>query len=152
MIETKMDGFHIPRLPFPTNNNNNNNWDLVPFARIKTKRSSWIKKGNGENDNDIENTDVRVDIDYTDFGHTVAEVEIIVTREEDVKSSKEKIKEIIARINGNDEGKSSSQYDNDTPTLGKLELYMIQNRKNHFDACVNSGSVRKTIAGFYGKK
>jgi len=148
--EEFMDGYRIPKLP---DKSIECGIVLVPFARIKTTRSSWKMEvktedngnDNGDNDNQNNNNDstkqskqLTVDIDATDFGHMVGEVEQVVNREEDVSASKEHIKEIISQIIG---GQGSDH----TPVLGKLELYMIRNRKKHFDACVKGGSMKERL-------
>lgn len=131
-VDEFMDGYKIPKLPRA---NTNFNCELVPFARIKTTRSSWkmqVKSDDGDNE-------LTVDIDATDFGHMVGEVEELVNREEDVSASKERVKEITSIISGKG---SNNEEDDDSPALGKLELYLIRNRKDHFDACVKSGSMK----------
>ena len=119
-----MDGYVIPHLP------GNEHYGLIPFARIKTTRSSWSKKVNSDNSSNRLN----VDIDCTDFGYMVGEVEIVVEREKDIIPAKETVAKTIELISGDDEP---------TKILGKLEFYLIQNRKSHFDACVRGRSMRE---------
>lgn len=124
--ETLMDGYVIPSLPI-----NADKSGLTPFARIKTTRSSWIFK-----DKDDPTNNLNIDIDVTDFGYLVGEVEQVVESEEEVSVSKLRIQKVIEQIT------DASNYNNNGPALGKLELYMIRNRKQHFEECVRHGVMK----------
>lgn len=126
--ETLMDGYVIPPLPVGVA------CDLVPFARIKTTRSSWMLQGKGDDTINSLST-LNVDIDCTDFGYLVGEVEQVVDNENDVGAAKRLVQKTIEQISG----MSSVDVKN---VLGKLELYMIRNRKRHFDECVKQGSMK----------
>lgn len=127
IVENTMDGFLIPSLPKDVDCN------LIPFARIKTTRSSWVL-------NDVNYASpLSVDLDCTDYGYLVGEVELVVDREEDIDVAQQLIKRTIEQI-------TDTTYDERKATaLGKLELYMIRNRKEHFEECVRHGSIENKI-------
>jgi thiamine-triphosphatase len=102
------------------------NTGLEPFARIVTQRSSWksTDKGNWEN--------LSVDLDSTDFGYAVGEVERVVHRQEDVEAARTQVKALIAELcNGSSD-----------PAVGKLEVFLKKNRLDIYQACVESGTIR----------
>lgn len=119
-----MDGYEIPSIP-----NNIANYDLRPFARIETKRSTWKKISSSYSEKIV------VDLDGTDFGYTVGEVETVVHKDEDIEEAQEVVKTFIGDITGNE--KDSAQ------ALGKLETYLIANRPDVYDACISSGSMKR---------
>lgn len=119
-----MDGYEIPSIPI-----NIANYDLKPFARIETKRSTWKKVSSYSSENIV------VDLDGTDFGYTVGEVEIIVHNDEGIEEAQKVVKGLIGDITGNE--KDGAQ------ALGKLETYLIANRPDVYDACISSGSMKK---------
>ena len=143
-----MDGYEIPTIPpsikTKIKNQYHDNMNLVPFARIKTTRSSWKCL---DNTNDLA-YGLSVDIDCTDFGYMVGEVEQVVDNEEDISLSKERIGKLIEQITtGVDETMDSKRggavtTTTTTTTYGKLELFMIRNRQKHFEACLNGGSMK----------
>ena len=126
-----MDGYAVPSLPIQ------NVYGLVPFARIKTNRTSWEMKSSDDDDDDDRNT-LNVDIDLTDFGHMVGEVEQVVEKEADIHAAKEKIAKTIQMIT------NASENEKSTP-MGKLEFYMIHNRLNHYNECVQRGSIKQQV-------
>jgi thiamine-triphosphatase len=98
---------------------------LEPFARIVTQRSSWksTDKFNWEN--------LSVDLDTTDFGYAVGEVERVVHRQEDVEAARTQVHALIAEIcNGVSD-----------PAVGKLEYFLKRNRPDIYQACVESGTI-----------
>jgi thiamine-triphosphatase len=98
---------------------------LEPFARIVTQRSSWrsTDKCNWEN--------LSVDLDTTDFGYAVGEVERVVHRQEDVEAARTQVQALIAEIcNGVSD-----------PAVGKLEYFLKRNRPDIYQACVESGTI-----------
>ncbi|KAL3778880.1 hypothetical protein ACHAW5_007371 [Stephanodiscus triporus] len=101
---------------------------LVPFARLLTMRTSY------ETTNDGEYGNLKVDIDRTDFGHMVGEVEAVFgdfsVDLSHVEAAKEKISKLVDLISS--QGELGS-------TIGKLEYYLINNQRDHYDACVKSG-------------
>jgi thiamine-triphosphatase len=109
----------VPKLDIP-------NTGLKPFARIVTQRSSWksTDKCNWEN--------LSVDLDTTDFGYAVGEVERVVHRQEDVEAARTQVQALIAELcNGVSD-----------PAVGKLEYFLKRNRPDIYQACVESGTMR----------
>ena len=113
--------YKIPNLP-----DDISSYKLKPFARIETRRSTWKKSM-------IENNNIVVDIDGTDFGYMVGEVEIVVNRDEDVEEAQKSVNQFIRDIT------NAATDDDCPPALGKLETYLIQNRPDVYDACTSSG-------------
>jgi hypothetical protein len=108
----------VPQLGVP-------NTGLEPFARIVTQRSSWksTDKCNWEN--------LAVDLDTTDFGYAVGEVERVVHRQEDVEDARTHVQALIAELcNGVSD-----------PAVGKLEYFLKRNRPDIYQACVESGTI-----------
>ncbi len=113
---------------------------LVPFARFETRRSSW------ESIEEMTSSfrGLKIDLDQTDFGYAVGEVEAVFqdSREEAVREGKERIRSLVDLIMevayGDGVTTSANQYMH-TATIGKLEYYLINNRRDHFDALVEAG-------------
>jgi thiamine-triphosphatase len=102
------------------------NTGLKPFARIVTQRTSWksTDKCNWEN--------LSVDLDTTDFGYAVGEVERVVHRQENVEAARTQVQALIAELcNGVSD-----------PAVGKLEYFLKRNRPDIYQACVESGTIR----------
>lgn len=118
--EMTMDGYRIPILPRAQ--------VLQPFARIGSFRSSWKHTTKWEN--------VVVDLDGTDFGHTVGEVEVVLDHDgnEEMKQAQDLIREIIAKLI-EDETRNGS-------AMGKLETYLIAKKPEVYKACVESGTMK----------
>jgi adenylate cyclase class IV len=109
---SKLDGFNdnVPKLlePVPDDNplsvvgaNEERapvyipNSRLTPFARIGTFRSSWTRP-------DELFRNINIDLDSTDFGYAVGEVEITVADESLVEQARERVQEVIQAISGPD--------------------------------------------------
>mmetsp|Transcript_2791 Transcript_2791/g.3291 ORF Transcript_2791/g.3291 Transcript_2791/m.3291 type:complete len:371 (-) Transcript_2791:294-1406(-) len=131
--ETTMDGYRLPIIPSVERKDN---YGLVPFARIKTTRSSWAIKDDTDDDKPFRG--LSVDFDCTDFGHMVGEVELVVDKEGDINGAKRLINDLITQITGNEKK-------DDNGISGKLELYLMQNRRDHFDACVKNGTMKERL-------
>ena len=116
---------------------------LAPFARFKTFRTSWqIPPTSTTDEIDVTAmfTGLKVDIDSTDFGYSVGEVEAVIANEDgneaSIEAAKEKIRTLVGMLNCDD----TSKDDNDpSMAIGKLEWYLINNRRDHYDACVEAG-------------
>lgn len=78
---------------------------LIPFMQIKTKRKKYKKEG------------FTLDIDETDFGYNMVEIELLVEKGEDVVEAKEKIMNFANSY--------GFQY---TKLLGKGKKYLIENK------------------------
>mmetsp|Transcript_25286 Transcript_25286/g.54431 ORF Transcript_25286/g.54431 Transcript_25286/m.54431 type:complete len:345 (+) Transcript_25286:75-1109(+) len=124
-FDSNYDGHDIPYLAGAEK--------LVPFARLETFRTSY------EANNDSEFSSLKVDVDKTGFGYMVGEVEAVLNNvSEDnvqVEAAKEQIRKLVDLI--------SSENENDEPmvAIGKLEYYLINNHRDHYDACVKSGVI-----------
>mmetsp|Transcript_8323 Transcript_8323/g.17981 ORF Transcript_8323/g.17981 Transcript_8323/m.17981 type:complete len:341 (-) Transcript_8323:2-1024(-) len=109
---------------------------LAPFARLETSRICY-EATNG----DGEFGALKVDIDKTDFGYMVGEVEAVLDdvsgNKAKVESAKENIRKLVDLISIREmkEDESSSA------AIGKLEYYLINNQRDHYDACVKSGAM-----------
>lgn len=115
------DGYSIPKIP------GGENCGLLPFCRLETTRSSWSAGGEYEN--------LVVDLDATNTGYGVGEVETVVEDAADIAEAKERVQSLISRITEN----ISSD---DEPAVGKLEHYLINNRPEHYQACIESGVIK----------
>ncbi|KAL7538164.1 hypothetical protein ACHAWF_006009 [Thalassiosira exigua] len=107
---------------------------LVPFARLKTFRTCY------EPTNDGEFRSLKVDVDKTDFGYMVGEVEAVIgnaSQDEQVDAAKEKIRKLVHLISS--EGESGTLAS--IAVIGKLEQYLINNHPDHYEACVESGVI-----------
>lgn len=122
-FDSQYDGYDIPYLAGAEM--------LVPFARLETLRTSY------EAENDGEFSALRVDIDKTGFGYMVGEVEAVlndVSEEKvQVKAAKENIRKLVNLIT------SDVETDKLRVAMGKLEYFLINNQRDHYDACVKSG-------------
>ena len=124
-----MDGYTIPQIPRLSG------YEMKAFARIVTIRSSWkCIATDTESINQIYDC-ITVDIDGTDYGYTVGEVETVVTTDDEVNDAKEKVQQVIVEITGEESSGSS-------PAIGKLETYLIKNRPDVYEACIRSGSMK----------
>lgn len=122
-----------PIVPVPSHNEN---IKLYPFARIFTRRMTWRRENNGVGDGgDQDRFDVIVDLDSTDFGYTVGEVEIIVRHRDDIPRARRHIRQILNELlqKGNDD-----EYNGGLPSprqqpMGKLEYYLKMRRPTLYE-------------------
>ncbi len=136
----EMDGYKVPRI----SKNHDGNLSLIhllePYSRIETTRSSWTRsirqedKCGGQSKDSIYDM-ITVDIDATDFGHMVGEVECIVSNEDEISEAKARIQDVINDL------MMGRELNGDTLTLGKLETFLIQNQPEIYEVCVNSGAM-----------
>jgi CYTH domain len=128
LSEMKFDGFDIPR--FPESVGDALTYGLRPFCRLETCRSSWhVEK--------VESPYIGlvVDLDCTNTGHTVGEVEMLCD-EAGVEAGKVRVQNLIATLCGGTDSCSDT-------AIGKLEHFLLLNRPWHYDMCVQSGVLRK---------
>lgn len=114
------EGRQVPELPDPT-------CGLLPFCRIETRRASW-RYLNGDS------SSIAVDLDVTNFGYMVGEVEIVVETKEEVQEARQKIEEFL-RLH------VPAPAANAETAVGKLEHYLMAHRPEFYQACVESGSI-----------
>eukprot|EP00585_Thalassiosira_rotula_P019053 CAMPEP_0196204666 /NCGR_PEP_ID=MMETSP0912-20130531/6702_1 /TAXON_ID=49265 /ORGANISM="Thalassiosira rotula, Strain GSO102" /LENGTH=189 /DNA_ID=CAMNT_0041478945 /DNA_START=73 /DNA_END=639 /DNA_ORIENTATION=- len=99
---------------------------LVPFARLETFRTCYEATNS-----DVEFSALKVDVDKTDFGYMVGEVEAVLDDVSEDKSKVEAAKENIRKlvdsisISENNQGDGPSSM----TAFGKLEYYMINNHR-----------------------
>lgn len=122
MVLEEFEGRPVPKLPRPLG--------LVPFARIETHRSSWTFSDESEAYDGL-----TVDLDGTQYGYMVGEVEAVVSDESNVPLVKERIINLIRQIFP--EQDASSQV-----PVGKLEHFLIRQRPEHYKACIEGGSIQ----------
>jgi hypothetical protein len=105
---------------------------LVPFARLLTIRTCYL-----DTTNEGEFYNLKVDIDRTDAGYMVGEVEAVFNDssvdQSEIEVAKENISKLVDLLSGNDDGDGSP--------IGKLEYYMIKYQRDHYDACVKSSVI-----------
>jgi len=108
---------------------------LVPFARLETFRTCYRSRSN---------EDLRVDVDTTDFGHQVGEVEAIlndsIADKEEIKKAKESISKLVDLISCR-ESETAAADESSMAAIGKLEYYLMKNHRDHYDACVEAGVI-----------
>jgi adenylate cyclase class IV len=109
----------IPKVP-----NDMLSSQLVPLARIYTRRTSWLKK----------DPTIAVDLDETDFGHTVGEVEIVVEDDSRVDAARTQVREWAAKLQD-----PSDRTIEQSTAMGKLEYYLYLYRPNVYEVCLQSG-------------
>ena len=94
--------------------------NVQAFAKFTTIRSSWNQ----------DTTTMSVDLDGTDFGHVVGEVEMIVSKEEDIPMAKQKIQQLLQTLEISSDNNSAA---------GKLETYLQKYNPTHYNACHQAG-------------
>ena len=87
---------------------------------------------------------MKVDIDKTDFGHMVGEVEAVLydsdnADEMQVQIVKEKIMKLVDHIRIRE--CEITDDDESMIAIGKLEYYLMNNRRDHYDACLKAGVI-----------
>ena len=104
---------------------------LVPFGRIVTKRSTWKRLSIDDE------SKMSVDLDQTDFGYNVGEVEIVIPTSNDesledgqkrIDEAKELIDGLIHQITGPTEIHENGSDRDDGPAKGKLEYFLYHEK------------------------
>lgn len=122
--ESTFDGFSIPKLPPRTAG-------FSPFCRLETTRSSWVVASA-----DSEYSGMQVDLDSTNTGHTVGEVETICSDSEiEIEKGKERVQQLVSIL-------MEAETDSQGPAVGKLEHFLMTHRPEHYKACVASGVIK----------
>uniref|UniRef100_A0A4W6C677 Thiamine-triphosphatase n=2 Tax=Lates calcarifer TaxID=8187 RepID=A0A4W6C677_LATCA len=88
------------------------NMNLVCFAEFKTERRSFTLEEGG----------VQVDLDQTDFGYHVGEIEVVVAEGGDIQAALEKIQRTAQRL-----GLTADQ-----KVEGKMHVYLQRNHPEHY--------------------
>jgi hypothetical protein len=110
----------VPDLPNPS-------CGLEPFCRLETNRTTW-KYPHGDS------TSLTVDLDRSNYGYMVGEVELVVDTKECVDEAQSRIDEFIRKLIPEETADSP-------PAIGKLEHYLMFHRPEHYRACIKSGSI-----------
>lgn len=89
-----------------------------------------------------------MDIDRTDFGYAVGEVEAVFQSNgidtQAVELGKEKIRNLVELLTYEQNkafGESKEEANLTTMSMGKLEYYLKSNNEDHYDACVRAGVI-----------
>jgi thiamine-triphosphatase len=122
VVPEEYEGRAVPKFP-------RSNVPLIPFSLILTHRSSWGFSGESEAYKGL-----TVDLDGTQYGYMVGEVEAVVYNNEDVPPAKDRINSLIREI-------VPEQNRSGPVPVGKLEHYLIRHRPDHYRVCVEGGSI-----------
>jgi adenylate cyclase class IV len=125
--------FDIPKFPESVGDDASS-YGLRPFCRLETRRSSW-KVDRADNPY----FGLSVDVDTTNTGHTVGEVEMMCTNEAEVEAGKARVQDLIVQLCG----RNANANDDDVAAMGKLEHFLLHNRPWHYEICVQSGVLPK---------
>jgi thiamine-triphosphatase len=117
---TEYEGYQIPDLPDPT-------CGLVPFCRLETKRTCW-RYPHGDS------SSLAVDLDVTNYGYMVGEVEIVVETKDEVQEAQHRIEEFARFLLPSLDSEAE-------PAVGKLEHYLMAHRPEFYRACVERGNI-----------
>lgn len=113
----EVDGFPSPDVPNQAGTSN-----LRPFARIAASRSSWsVTTGPYER--------LSVDLDTTDSGYAVGEVEALVQNPDDIAEVKGLIRSFLDELH----------LQTENPPMGKLETYIFERRPELYALCRDLG-------------
>jgi hypothetical protein len=103
---------------------------LQAFARIVTHRSSWSLPRDDDDDVAV----VVVDLDTTDFGYAVGEVERLVTKASDIEAARRDLQTWLETVLGEDALAGP-------PPVGKLEYYLQTQQPHVYNILVEEGLV-----------
>ena len=117
--------------------------NLVPFAQFETTRSSWVIHDE-EKMPSSEYLGLSVDIDSTDFGYGVGEVEAILNKGDGacMADARKRIGQLVAEIYAASEQTESATPNaatSELPIFGKLETYLMEKRPRHYNAIISAG-------------
>lgn len=118
---SEFDGYIIPDFPIVEEKYHCYLQRLVPFSRIETQRSSWV-----DSNEESSSSSLAVDLDVSNFGYSVGEVEYLVKEKEDVQSAKEKINQFLIKLLPDFDPTSQER-----SPLSKLEHYLLKFRPDH---------------------
>ena len=102
-------------------------WNLNPFAKVVSRRSSW--KVTDAHKQTSPFCDLCVDVDVTDSGHAIGEVEAVVAGADEVFDAKMLITKLVDLIGGSPNVKAE----------GKLEYFLRKNRPDVYQICIDIG-------------
>lgn len=122
------EGYEVPSLPLVTSAP-----DLMPVARIATRRCRWQVASDSEHPFAA----LGVDLDTTDFGHAVGEVEMVVESEDQVAEARELIRRFLDQV-----VYSNARLELQRPAQGKLEFYLERYRPDLYQALIKAGVMK----------
>lgn len=121
--------FHIPKLLEEISL-----LQLHPFARILTKRASWVSTDQCN----MMFLALTVDLDITDFGYAVGEVEAMIKDRRDVPRARAAINGLVKRL--------KPVGTHSTIAIGKLEYYLQSRQPELYQMCIERGIVKEPAA------
>lgn len=98
---------------------------MTPFAKIVTRRSTWIPS----KDEQQTFQDIKVDLDATNFDYAVGEVEVVVHDETEIADAQQRVNQFVVQL--------TQEPEMAKPPVGKLEYYLMQNRPDHYQALLD---------------
>lgn len=116
---------------------------LTPLARIATQRSSWRSTTTTTTTTtsaEAAAPNIAVDLDTTDFGHAVGEVETLVTDKSQIERARQDLQAWLQTVLGQDadDGSDDSLAKGPLP-MGKLEFYLANKRPDVYKILVEAG-------------
>ena len=141
---TTFDGFEIPKMP-SSEDHTDISCLLSPFCRIVTTRSSWVYNGEAADDSDNAYNGLDVDLDMTNSGYAVGEVEAVVEKDSEILNAKRRIQNLIDELTKSSRPPSldDKKQREERPPLGKLEHFLVNHRPDHYKVCLESGSIQR---------
>eukprot|EP00526_Cylindrotheca_closterium_P019849 CAMPEP_0113646416 /NCGR_PEP_ID=MMETSP0017_2-20120614/24517_1 /TAXON_ID=2856 /ORGANISM="Cylindrotheca closterium" /LENGTH=235 /DNA_ID=CAMNT_0000558307 /DNA_START=23 /DNA_END=730 /DNA_ORIENTATION=+ /assembly_acc=CAM_ASM_000147 len=122
------NGFDAPPLPDFASD-----LPLQAFCRLETKRSSWEVDKEWPTQT---HAGLSVDLDVTNTGYSIGEVEMVVDDRDQIKDANKRVQSLIAELI---EGSAPCE----GPATGKLEQFLIINRPDHYEACLEAGVIKR---------
>lgn len=111
---------------------------LVPFSKFKTFRSCWQIPDSVSDNNKF--VGLKVDIDRTDIGYAVGEVEAIFesnSNDAEVELQKKNIRDLVDLLTAGQKAGTNEE----TMSMGKLEYFLRVNSRTHYEACIKAGVI-----------
>ena len=164
-VPSSMEFYHNSTIISKKLPKNLQSMNFIPFASFETTRSSWKyaqdpstnttpnesaneneNKNKNKNKIDFSYQDLKIDIDGTDFGYMVGEVEIVVHQEDQIPAAQKCIQDFIHQLqikrNEHYQHINKNELSPNTDDIpSKLESFLIIHFPQLNDACVKSGSL-----------
>lgn len=109
---------------------------FLPFARIYTRRFSWRHIKGADSAFWDRFAALSIDIDCTDYGYTVGEVELVAAKIDDVPPAQSLIRDFLKEMLGAESFTSSNSGER---VEGKLECYLRRYRPELYQLLVDRG-------------
>ena len=130
ITEQRADGDNKCEGPLPSFASN---LPLQAFCRLETKRSSW--QVDKEWSTQI-HAGLSVDLDVTNTGYSVGEVEMVVDDKDQIKDANKRVQLLIAELT---EGSTPCE----GPATGKLDQFLMTHRPDHYEDCLKVGVIKR---------